>query len=111
MGSRGAQARGGTRGALAGAGAHLEGAGRPMFRIYDLRLASSSRLASAMARILESEAVASCAVEPELLRVRFIARPQRADTIVRQIYAEGGLTWCSRHEWRPLRGEEVAALE
>ena len=81
-----------------------------MFRIYDLRLASPPRLAGAMARILESEAVASCAVEPELLRVRFIARPRRADALVREIYAEGGLTWCSRHDWRPLR-EGAAAPE
>src|SRR3990172_5777743 len=41
------------------------GAGAPMFRIYDLRLATSSRLTSAVARILDSEEGASCAVEPD----------------------------------------------
>jgi hypothetical protein len=76
-----------------------------MFRIYDLRLASSTNLASAVARILDSEEVASCAVEPDQRRVRFIARRRPADVLVRGIYAEGGLTWCSRHDWRPLRGE------
>jgi hypothetical protein len=77
-----------------------------MFRIYDLRLASAPRFASAVARILESEAIASCAAEPELLRVRFIARSRRADSLVHEIYSEGGLRWCSRHEWRPLRDNE-----
>jgi hypothetical protein len=76
-----------------------------MFRIYDLRLASSASLSSAVARILDSEEVASCAVEPDLLRVRFIARRRLADVLVRGIYAEGGLAWCSRYDWRPLRGD------
>jgi hypothetical protein len=75
-----------------------------MFRIYDLRLASSTMLTSAVARILDSEEVSSCAVEPELRRVRFIARRKSADALVRGIYAEGGLLWCSRHDWRPLGG-------
>ena len=78
------------------------------FRIYDLRLATSGSLASAVARILDSEEVASCAVEPDRRRVRFIARCRPADTLVHGIYAEGGLTWCSRHDWQPLRAEGVA---
>jgi hypothetical protein len=76
-----------------------------MFRIYDLRLATSTSLTSAVARILDSEEVASCAVEPDLRRVRFIARRRPADALVHGIYAEGGLLWCSRHDWRPLGGE------
>jgi len=82
-----------------------------MFRIYDLRLATPASLTRAVARILDSEAVASCAVEPEIRRVRFIARRRSADALVHGIYAEGGLTWCSRHDWRPLGHEEAAALE
>jgi hypothetical protein len=82
-----------------------------MFRIYDLRLACQASLTRAVARILDSEAVASCAVEPELRRVRFIARRRSADALVSGIYAEGGLTWCSRHDWRPMAGEQAAALE
>jgi len=82
-----------------------------MFRIYDLRLASPACLTRAVARILDSEQVASCAVEPELRRVRFIARRRPADALVYGIYAEGGLTWCSRYDWRPIGGEEAVALE
>jgi hypothetical protein len=82
-----------------------------MFRIYDLRLASPACLTRAAARILDSEEVGSCAVEPDLRRVRFIARRRTADALVRHIYAEGGLTWCTRHDWRPLVGAEAAALE
>jgi hypothetical protein len=82
-----------------------------MFRIYDLRLASPACLTRAAARILDSQQVGSCAVEPELRRVRFIARRNAADALVQDIYADGGLTWCSRHDWRPLAGAEGAALE
>jgi hypothetical protein len=82
-----------------------------MFRIYDLRLASPACLTRAAARVLDSEQVASCAVEPELCRVRFIARRRSADALVHGIYAEGGLIWCSRHDWQPLAGVEAAALE
>ncbi len=82
-----------------------------MFRIYDLRLASPACLTRAAARILDSEEVASCAVEPELRRVRFVARRKVADDLVHGIYADGGLTWCSRHDWRPPAGVEGGALE
>jgi hypothetical protein len=82
-----------------------------MYRIYDLRLASPACLTRAAARILESEEVASCAVEAEQRRLRFIARRGVADALVHGIYAEGGLVWCSRHDWRPLGGVEAAALE
>jgi len=82
-----------------------------MFRIYDLRLASPGCLTRAAARVLVCEEVASCAVEPELRRVRFIARRGAADALVHGIYADGGLTWCSRHDWRPPAGAEAAALE
>ena len=80
-----------------------------MFRIYDLRLATPTMLTSAVARILDSEEVASCAIEPDLRRVRFIARRRSADALVRGIYAEGGLLWCSRHDWRPLGGGALQA--
>lgn len=76
-----------------------------MFRIYDLRLASSSCLERAVARILDAEAVASCAVEPEQRRVRFVARKRLADALVDGIYAEGGLTWCSRHDFDPAAAD------
>lgn len=82
-----------------------------MLRIYDLRLASPGCLQRAVARILDSEAVASCAVEPELRRVRFVARPRSADALVHGIYAQGGLTWCSRHDWRPQGYDPCAELE
>jgi hypothetical protein len=56
-------------------------------------------------RLLDSEHVASCAVEPDLRQVRFAAPRLRADMIVEQIYAEGGLLWCSRHDFQPTRPE------
>jgi hypothetical protein len=82
-----------------------------MYRIYDLRLASSACLTRAAARIFEAEDVASCSVEAELRRLRFVARRGVADALVQGIYAEGGLTWCSRYDWQPLADAEAAALE
>ena len=72
-------------------------------RIYVLRFSSSGRLARAVDRLLDSEHVASCAVEPELRQVRFAAPRRHADALVEDLYAEGGLAWCSRHDFRPAR--------
>jgi hypothetical protein len=70
-------------------------------RIYDLRFASVSELSRAVRRLLDSERVASCTVETDLRRVRFVAPRPQADALVERIYADGGLAWCSRHDGRP----------
>ena len=78
-------------------------------RIYVLRFSTRARLARAVDRLLDSEHVASCAVEPDRSQVRFAAPRLRADRIVEEIYAEGGLSWCSRHDFRPTRPEVAPA--
>jgi hypothetical protein len=65
--------------------------------IYVLHLGSRSRLEGAFERVLEHGAVASCAVEPGLGRLRFLAPRRVGDELVEGIYLEGGLAWCSRH--------------
>src|SRR5262249_55953995 len=96
----------------AGAGLSRPGAwGPPRYRVYDLRLATHAAFRSAVARILDAEDVGSCAVEPEQRRVRFIAGRRCADSLVRTIYAEGGLSWCSRHDWRPVQTAPAVAPE
>jgi hypothetical protein len=66
-------------------------------RVYVLHLANSSLLTRAFDRILGASEVASCMVEPERQRVRFLAPERCGDRLVERIYLEGGMRWCSRH--------------
>ncbi len=76
-------------------------------RVYVLHIDSPGLLTRAFDRILASSRVASCMVEPEQMRVRFLAPSDCADRLVERIYAEGGLRWCSRHD--VAAGEELTA--
>jgi hypothetical protein len=52
-------------------------------RVYVLELRGPAALTRAFDRVMESRHVASCLVEPESGRIRFLG-------------------WCSRHDLRPL---------
>jgi hypothetical protein len=80
-------------------------------RVYILRFANESRLHGAFDRVLESQHVASCMIEAPEARIRFLAPARAADALVEQIYLEGGLVWCSRHdvETPPARTLEAPA--
>jgi hypothetical protein len=67
-------------------------------RVYILELRGASALTSAFDHVMESRHVASCLIEPESGRIRFLAPARAADALVEQIYLEGGLSWCSRHD-------------
>jgi hypothetical protein len=67
-------------------------------RVYILRFRNESRLHGAFDRVLESPYVASCMIEAPESRIRFLAPARAADALVEQIYLEGGLIWCSRHD-------------
>ena len=67
-------------------------------RIYVLQFDSASLLTRAFDRIIASERVASCMVESERRRLRFLAPQRVADALVERVYLEGGLTWCTRHD-------------
>jgi hypothetical protein len=67
-------------------------------RVYILRFGSEARLQGAFDRVLGSEHVASCMVESAEARIRFLAPVAVADALVEDIYLEGGLVWCSRHD-------------
>jgi hypothetical protein len=70
-------------------------------RVYVLILRSASALTRAFDRVMESRDVVSCLIEPLTGRIRFLAPATAADALVEQIYAEGGLEWCSRHDVKP----------
>ena len=65
--------------------------------VYLLCIDSPTLLNRAFDRVLASSRVASCMIEPELGRLRFLAPSACAERLVERIYAEGGLRWCSRH--------------
>ena len=71
-------------------------------RIYVLHFAGDAPLRGALERVMESERVASCTVEPELERLSFLAPEPAGNALVERIYADGGLRWCSRHAFAPV---------
>ena len=76
-------------------------------RVYVIHLDGASALARAFDLVLESPDAASCMIEPELDRVRFLAPAGAADALVERIYLQGGLLWCSRHDTIEPTTEEV----
>jgi hypothetical protein len=67
-------------------------------RVYVLHLRGVAALTRAFDLVMESRHVASCLIEPERARIRFLAPGKAADRLVEHIYHEGGLTWCSQHD-------------
>ena len=72
-------------------------------RVYVLHLASPAGMTQAFDLVLSDQDVASCMVESELLRVRFLAPPKHADALAERIYQAGELLWCSRHDLAQVR--------
>jgi hypothetical protein len=67
-------------------------------RLYVIRFANVVTLTRAFERLMDSERVASCMIEPQERRLRFLAPVDHADAMLHHFYSEGGLVWCSRHE-------------
>lgn len=80
-------------------------------RVYILRFQSEARLHGAFDRVLGSPHVASCMVESSEARIRFLAPAAAADALVEEIYLEGGLIWCSRHDVGAGRDRVLTAPE
>lgn len=78
-------------------------------RVYVLVLRGAPALTRAFDRVMESRHVASCLIEPESGRIRFLAPAKAADALVEEIYQEGGLTWCSQHDVDPSLAERAAS--
>lgn len=67
-------------------------------RVYVLHFATPAELSRAFDRLMQCDEVASCMLELEIVRLRFLAPPKLADALVERIYEDGGLVWCSRHD-------------
>ena len=67
-------------------------------RIYLLRFTDRSALSSAFARVADESDVASCVIDADELRLRFVSPHDSGEELLEQIYADGGLSWTSRHD-------------
>jgi hypothetical protein len=56
------------------------------------------RLTRAFDRVLEDADVESSMIEPDGMRLRFLGPRALGERLVEEIYQDGGLTWCSRHD-------------
>ena len=70
-------------------------------RVYILRLEKASNLQWAYSVIAGAAYVTSSTFEAQLCQVRFVAPRRQADALVERIYLDGGLVWCSRHDFKP----------
>ena len=67
-------------------------------RVYVLHFENMGRLTRAFDRVLEDGDVESSMIEPDGMQLRFLGPAALAERLVEQIYQDGGLTWCSRHD-------------
>ena len=77
-------------------------------RVYVLRLEKARNLQWAFSVIAEAGYVTSSTFETQLCEVRFIAPRRQADALVERIYLDGGLVWCSRHDFKLVQGLDCA---
>ena len=67
-------------------------------RLYLVHFSARRFLEGAFGRVMDAESVASCSVEPDRKRLRFLAPPGCASGLVERFYLEGGMTWCTAHD-------------
>lgn len=70
--------------------------------MHTLHFTSREQLSWAFRFLRSSEFVQDCLTEPAQLRIRFVAAPAPAASLVEQIYLRGGLTWCVRSRFTGL---------
>ena len=79
-------------------------------RVYVMHFRSSAAFTSAFDSVMDARDVASCLVEPDFGRIRFLAPRKAADALVQRIYVEGGLVWCSQHDLNPASPRAASPL-
>ena len=67
-------------------------------RVYVMHFENLGRLTRAFDRVLEQGDVESSMIEPDGMRLRFLGPRALTERLVEQIYEDGGLVWCSRHD-------------
>ncbi len=77
-------------------------------RVYVLRLERARNLQWAFNVIAQAAYVASSTFETQLCQIRFVAPRHQADALVERIYLDGGLVWCSGHDFKLTQGSDCA---
>lgn len=77
-------------------------------RLFDLRFKNRATLLAGFRTAQGRESLESCTLDIGPLRMCFVAPGERAEALVRQIYLDGGLRWCSRHELGPSKADDGA---
>ncbi len=65
--------------------------------VHTLEFVDATRLGAAFERIASDEQVEDCLVETAQMRIRFVAPPERAASLIERIYQDGGLRFSQRH--------------
>ncbi len=73
-------------------------------RVFDLHFTDRATLLDGFRRAQAREAVDSCTLEIDQLRMRFVAPRIEAEALTRRIYLDGGLRWCSGHDLSESEG-------
>lgn len=69
-------------------------------RVFEMQFTSREALLDGFQRAQDRSAVDSCSLEIAELRMRFLAPRVDAEELAQQIYLQGGLRWCTGHEFR-----------
>jgi hypothetical protein len=77
-------------------------------RVYVLRLERARNLQWAFNVIAKADYVVSSTFEAQPCQVRFVAPRRQADALVKRIYLDGGLVWCSRHDLNLTQASDCA---
>lgn len=65
--------------------------------VFILRFEDRAATQCAFGLVSDDRDVASCVVEPEELRIRFVATKEIGVLLVERLYERTRLTWCTRH--------------
>jgi hypothetical protein len=68
--------------------------------LFRLHFDDADRLEDAYETVGAEEAVVSCLIEPDPGHLFFVAEAGVGEALLEEIYAHGGLRWCSRHSVR-----------
>jgi len=77
--------------------------------LFDAYFDSQAALAEAFRFVGEQPRVASCSLESEQLRLRYVLPEEDAPELAERIYQTGGLRWCTRHVLSDTRAPERPA--
>ena len=77
-------------------------------RVYVLRLERARNLQWAFNVIAKADYVVSSTFEAQPCQVRFVAPRRQADALVKRIYLDGGVVWCSRHDLNLTQASDCA---